>query len=168
MYLRASVLTGSWYWDIAIFLFFFFFWWVGAFRWMKPEQKEFTGGFFIYRDYVGNTRNLGHYFNLMKPDLLDYLDLNPHWLEHPFAAIFHGDTNMLCTTNDQRASIGFFVRVLDSKISEYFKKEGYKVAQLPATKCLYVDFPYRFCSPLVYMFSSQKSYGSIWRYQVNH
>ena len=98
--IRSSIITGSWYWDFAIFAAIFFLFWTGVFKVMKPVKKEFSGGFFIYRDFVGNTRNLTSYFALIKPDLLDYLDENPAAIEPPYAAIFHGDTNLLCTTND--------------------------------------------------------------------
>ena len=98
--IKDSVLTGSWYIDIAIIVCIALMFWIGVFKIMRPEMKELQGGYFIYIDHVGNTRNLGPYFDKIRPDMVDYISENPNTIYPPYAAIFHGDTNLLTTPND--------------------------------------------------------------------
>ena len=88
-------ITGSWYWDGAIIFVCWAIWWMGILKTMKPEVKAFTGGSFIYRDFVGDTRALNRWFSKIGPDMADYRGDFPAAMEHPFAAIFHNDTNGL-------------------------------------------------------------------------
>lgn len=57
-----------------------------------------------------------------------------------------------------RCSIGFLIPFSNEKLEKYFKKEGYKVSELPeSTRCVQCEFPYRLDIPPAYPMITMKT-----------
>ena len=55
----------------------------------------------------------------------------------------HGSDYLQDSSKPTRVSIGFFVRISDEKLEEFFKKDLYKVTVLPAdTKCIKAEMAF--------------------------
>ncbi len=119
--------------DIAVIALLGFFYYVGFFTPSIGEFKEFSGGVFIYRDFILYDRNpLSKMFADINEDVLDCFIDAPLALKFPMATLYqHGSDYLASSTRAARVSVGFFMRQKNERIEKFFKGELYKICYLP-------------------------------------
>lgn len=98
------------------------------------------------------------YFKKLEPDMRDYYLDNEVKVKFPLAALYHHTLDKLASPDSFKCSIGFLIPVTDEKLEKFFKKEGYKIKELPEqTKCVSCEYPFRCDVPPIYPLISMKT-----------
>lgn len=80
---------GNIYIDVSILLVIgIIVFYTGWYARVKPFPNNLGGGTFIYKDFVGQTRNLSPFFAQIEPDMRDYYLDNDVQVKFPLAALY--------------------------------------------------------------------------------
>ena len=145
--------TGYLYVDVIIVLIVGFLGYVGFFTPTRCQNKQFSGGVLVSRDFILKDRNqLKEKFDEVKEDLKDFMLEVPSLPKFPLAALFqHGSDYLSLSTRPTRVSIGFFMRKSDDRVEKFFKRDLYNVCSLPdQTNCITGEIAFKFDLPFNY------------------
>lgn len=91
------------------------------------------------------------YFKGIELDMRDYYLDNDVKVKFPLAALYQHTLDQLSRPDSYRCSIGFLIPVSNEKLDKFFKKEGYKIIELPeSTKCISCEHPFKADVPPMY------------------
>ena len=154
-----SSFFGNIYIDFSIYVLIgFLIFYSGIYARVKPKYANLSQHTFIYKEFVGKTRNLHEYFKKLEPDMRDYYLDNDVKVKYPMAALYQHSMDILSIPGDYRCSIGFLIPFSNEKLEKYFRKEGYNIKELPeSTKCVQCEFPYRLDVPPAYPMITMKT-----------
>jgi hypothetical protein len=138
-------------------------WYMGALNQVEMKSKTMDRKLFLYREYVGQYKNIGSVYENMGKNLMHLFSPSKE-----AAGIYYDNPKVVQDPNSCRAVCGLLLQEEDRQKAESFAAANpvYKFRELPEAECIYTRYPYK--SKMSFIFLVARVYPEIKAYVLKN